>query len=283
MNRPLQMPAPTQREATYAAGARYALKTGPEAVRRLLVLHDIYGPAGRRILLKAGIRPGMHVADFGCGVGAATRMLASMVGPTGTVTGIDAYDSQLHQAFRLCDEAGLQNVSFCQADASDTELPANSFDLVYCRFLLLHLTDPFACLREMRRVLKPGGVIVVEDGDLATATSVPLTALDAFASLFTRLAPLRGVDYSLAGDLFHMVKAMGFINPEIEIHQPAIAQGETRYLLKWSMEEAGPAFVEAGIITTEQLQQTLYVMQKATENPDVLILAPRMSQVWAKK
>ena len=71
------------------------------------------------------------------------------------------------------------------------------FDFVYCRFLLLHLPDPAACLKEMWDVLKPGGVLVVEDGDLASATSVPRTALDSFADLFGRLGPMRGLDYSL--------------------------------------------------------------------------------------
>jgi hypothetical protein len=60
----------------------YALASGAAAVRRLYVLHNIYGPAGRRILLQAGLKPGMHVADFGCGVGAVTRMLGEIVGPS---------------------------------------------------------------------------------------------------------------------------------------------------------------------------------------------------------
>jgi hypothetical protein len=46
----------------------YALATGPAAVRRLLALHNIYGPAGRRVLLRAGLKPGMHVADFCCSI-----------------------------------------------------------------------------------------------------------------------------------------------------------------------------------------------------------------------
>jgi SAM-dependent methyltransferase len=96
------------------------------------------------------------------------------------------------------------------ADACRTGLPPDRFDLVYCRFLLLHLLDPAACLQEMWRVLKPGGILLVEDGDLASASSVPPTALDAFAELFSRLGPMRGVDYSLANRLWHLVAQAGF-------------------------------------------------------------------------
>src|SRR4051794_5137172 len=209
----------------------YALATGAAAVRRLFTLHHIYSPVGRRLLLQAGLRKGMRAADFGCGIGAVTRMLAGMVGPLGGVTGIDASGAQLEQAAEICRNAGFANVSFLEADACATGLPRESFDLVYCRFLLLHLPDPAACLREMRRVLRPGGLLVIEDGDLATAESLPPTALNAFADLFTRLGLARGLNYSLAGNLYHMVKAAGFRDPEIEIHQPAKSCADNGLLL----------------------------------------------------
>lgn len=261
----------------------YALATGLAAVRRLFVLHNIYAPAGRRILYQAGLTRGMHVADFGCGVGAVTRMLAETVGPSGRVTGIDANRAQLAQASAICKNDGLTNTWFVEADACDTGVPQETFDLVYCRYLLLHLPDPAACLNEMRRVLKPGGILVVEDGDLASATSVPPTALNAFADLFSQLGPTRSLDYSLARNLYHMVKDAGFSDPEIEIHQPAASGGDIGLLLKWSVEEAGPAFVGAGLITPDALEQTLQDMDAAAQDRNVLALAPRMSQVWARK
>jgi SAM-dependent methyltransferase len=249
----------------------------------LHVLHNIYSPAGRRVLVNAGLKEGMKVADFGCGVGVVTRMLAQMVGASGSVTGIDVNGDQLEEARELCSVAGLSNTSFLEASACETGLPRESFDLVYCRFLLLHLPDPISCLIEMRDVLKPGGILVVEDGDLATAGSIPETSFDRFADLFTSLAPSRGVDYSLASNLYHMVRSVGLTDAKIEIHQPAAACGDTGRLLMWSVAEAGPAFVDAGITTYELLEQALYEMQESLDDPNVLVLAPRMSLVWARK
>jgi SAM-dependent methyltransferase len=261
----------------------YSLATGEAAVRRLTALHRVYFPAGRRVLLQAGLKPGMKVADLGCGVGVTTRSLAEMVGSAGSVTGVDMSAAQLEQGRSLCKSAGITNANFVQASAISTGLPRASFDLVYCRFLLLHLVDPAAGLREMYDLLKPGGILVVEDGDLTSAGSTPRSSLHCFADLFGRLGPARGLDYSLATDLFHLVKAAGFPEPGIEIHQPAIPRGDDRFLLKWSVEEAAPAFIEAGLITADELVTILADMDRDTKNPEILALAPRMSLVWARK
>ena len=112
-----------------------------------------------------------------------------------------------------------------------------------------------AAARSASDVLRPGGLIVVEDGDLASATSIPPSAMDAFADLFCRLGPTRGLDYSVARDLYHMVIQAGFVGVDIELHQPAITRGENRAILKWSVEEAGPSFVEAGVTSASQLDR----------------------------
>ena len=268
---------------TQAHVGEYSLATGEAAVRRLTALHRTYSPAGRRVLLRAGLKPGMSVADFGCGVGATTCMLAEMVGPTGHVTGIDLNASQLEQGRILCKAQGRTNAVFVEASATATGLPRNSFDMVYCRYLLLHLVDPAAGLSEMLAILKPGGVLVVEDGDLASAGSVPASSLGWFADLFGRLGPTRGLDYSLARQLYHLVKAAGCPEPDIEIHQPALARGEERFLLKWTVEEAAPAYVAAGLVTAAEMATILADMDRDTRNPDILVLAPRMSLVWGRK
>jgi len=261
----------------------YVLATGRAASHRLQILHSVYGPGARRVLEDAGIKHGMRVADLGCGVGMTTALLAELVGPTGEVVGVDFSAAQLAQARELLPPEFSRNVTFVEASATDTGLLYGSFDLVYSRFLLIHLTDPEAALREMHRLLKPGGVLVCEDGDLTTAGSEPTTALNMFADLFGRLGPTWGVDYTIGRRLFQTVQAADFSDIEITYNQPVFARGEGKRLADLSVAEAGPSFVNAGLITVEALDQTLIEMRLAAEDENVLAVMPRMSQVWARK
>jgi SAM-dependent methyltransferase len=260
---------------------RYVLATGEAAAYRLQLLHAAYGPGTRCVLLRSGLRPGMRVADVGCGVGMVTGLLAELVGPKGHVVGIDSSPAQLDQARALL-AAGGRQAEFVEASATDTGLAPGSFDLVYSRFLFIHLTEPERALGEMRSLLKPGGILVCEDGDLTSAGSEPPSALGAFADLFGRLGPARGVDYTLGRRLYQMVLAAGFPAPEIAFNQPVLARGEEKRLLELSVAEAGPAFVGAGLITADRLAWTLAEMRHLGGDGSVLAVLPRMSQVWAR-
>src|SRR6516162_7601298 len=115
--------------ALASAPGSYVLATGQAAAYRLRLLHGLYGEGTRRVLLEAGLRPGMRVADFGCGVGMVTSLLADLVGPTGSVVGIDSSGAQLAQARERLNTDGA-HIRFVEASATDTGLPSGSFDLV---------------------------------------------------------------------------------------------------------------------------------------------------------
>ncbi len=260
----------------------YVLATGNAAANRLRILHNIYGPGARDLLLRAGIQRGMSVVDLGCGVGMTTQLLAELVGPTGEVVGVDYSAAQVEQARALL-PAELSNVRFVEASATDTGLSREAFDVVYCRFLLIHLLDPESALREMHGLLKPEGIIAIEDGDLTSASSEPRSKLEEFSNLFGALGPKWGVDYTLGRRLFHLVLNAKFSQVEITFNQPVFSKGENKRLLELSVAEAGPSFVSAGLVSHEQLKETVAEMRRLGDDETVLAVMPRMSQVWARK
>ncbi|WP_318011394.1 methyltransferase domain-containing protein [Actinotalea sp. M2MS4P-6] len=119
------------------------------------------------------LRPGQRLLDVGCGPGTITLDLARAVAP-GEVVGVDASDAVLAEARLLADAAGdVPGLSFRAADAMALPFPDASFDVVHAHQVLQHLPDPVRALREMRRVVRPGGLVAVRDVDYATMTWAP--------------------------------------------------------------------------------------------------------------
>jgi ubiquinone/menaquinone biosynthesis C-methylase UbiE len=110
------------------------------------------------------LQPGWRVLDAGCGPGTITLGLARSVRP-GHVTGVDLEDSQCVDARQEAEREGL-NVDFRNASIYDLPFESESFDAVFSHAVFTHLSDPVAALIELRRVLKPGGMIGLRSGDL---------------------------------------------------------------------------------------------------------------------
>lgn len=114
-------------------------------------------PVALRLLATAQLAPGERVLDVACGTGLAARLAAEAVGPQGTVTGLDPTPGMLELA-RSVSPAGID---WYEAPAESMPLPDASFDVVLCSMGLQFFEDKVQGLREMRRVLAPGGRTVV--------------------------------------------------------------------------------------------------------------------------
>jgi arsenite methyltransferase len=111
----------------------------------------------------ADLHEGEVVLDLGSGGGIDVILSARRVGPTGTVYGVDMTDEMLALAQRNAREAGLRNVHFLKGDIEAVPLPAASVDVVISNCVINLSVDKPAVLREIARVLKPGGRVGVSD------------------------------------------------------------------------------------------------------------------------
>jgi len=116
---------------------------------------------GRRTVERLGLAHGAQVLDLPCGTGASALPAAEAVGPTGLVVAVDLADALIRLGQVKAQAAGLLNIRFVQADMRATGLPDESFDAVMCVFGAFFVPDRQALMRELWRMVRPGGTLAV--------------------------------------------------------------------------------------------------------------------------
>ncbi|MFE0516213.1 class I SAM-dependent methyltransferase [Streptomyces sp. NPDC058964] len=116
-----------------------------------------------RLAAASGAEPGDRVLDVGCGTGYLTRRMAARVGPDGAVTGVDPSPPVLAYARNKKQRPGSAPCTYREGVAESLDLPDGAFDAVVTSLMLHHLPEELrpAALREMHRVLRPGGRLLV--------------------------------------------------------------------------------------------------------------------------
>ncbi len=139
---------------TTSADHEYTMGYSPEFLQ-LLDRRNSHTHAGH---LLGHLKPGMRVLDFGCGPGTITVGLAAAVNP-GEVHGIDMEASQIEIARGAASAGGHDNITFHVGNVYELPFEDDFFDVAHCHAVLMHVPDTQTALHEVKRVLKPGGIL----------------------------------------------------------------------------------------------------------------------------
>lgn len=249
---------------------------------RLRVMSGVVSDTTSSLLNRLGNMAGWTAVDVGCGSGDISFDLAKRVGPEGKVVGLDMDEAQLAIVKAEAKERALRNVSFQAADVR-MPWPISAVDLIYTRFVLTHLPDPLVVLRHACAALKPGGIFVAEDVDMAGHTCHPPSpAFDFYHECYLKSAQQRGGNPFIGLDLDLLFAKAGFVDVQTTLVQPFGRRGDIKLIPELTMSVMRDGLVSAGIATQHEVDQAISGLE-ALRGTEVVVFMPRIFQVSGKR
>ena len=274
--------APKPRRSEFVKTRQYVIRGGADGRERLRLLSEVMDASTRRLLEAVGIPPGAACLDVGCGGGDVTRVLARATGPEGSVTGIDLDETELTLARSEAEQMGLGNIRFEVGDVTEWQA-GRSFDVVYTRFLLTHLPDPRRLLASLRRHIRPGGVIIIEDIDFRGHFAEPeCAALRRYVELYTASVLARGADPYIGPKLPEMLYTAGFDDIQLMTFQPVALLGGIKDLTCITLEYIAETVVGDHLIGKTELSQLIAELRSYSNDPHTVLGGPRVFQAWGR-
>lgn len=156
---------------------RFVNELDDAAVERLIARlesrakDEVFARLFEKYASRLALPPSAKVLEVGCGTGATTRFLAQRGDFSGKVFGVDQSLPFIEAARQFAqDENVVERVDFRVGDAHSLDFPQATFDAVIAHTLISHVTDPSMVIREIARVVRPGGTVAIFDGDYASLT-----------------------------------------------------------------------------------------------------------------
>ncbi len=211
------------------------------------------------------IKRPIKILDVGCGLAILANEIAELY-PNCEVYGIEYSVEQLAQA----DQA--PNLKLQQGDAHHLSFDADTFDIVYCRYLLEHVKNPVQVLQEMHRVLKPNGEIFTQENNIAITVYDPdCSKWDTIWQKFINLQTDLGGDGLIGKRLYGMLKQANFQRIELSI-APQVHGFEDVQFDDWLLniignaESARDKFIKYNIATSQELDEAIAELEALRTN-----------------
>lgn len=258
----------------------YVLGNQKSEIERLDIQAAFFEPFARDVLLKAGIREGMTCMDIGCGSGSVSRLMHTIVGRKGSVTGMDI-DEKYLQYCRSINSS--PNVSFVNDDICSTSHLGGDVDIAFSRFMFVHLKDPQGAVRAMKRQVKKGGKVVIQELDHSPDSWLCYPDDDSVNMLreaFVTLVRKSGGD-PLAGRKLYKMAVDESLDAGVECYSPCLMMGnEPHCSLGWRIADSlKPAILQYGLLDEKEYEKLSQDLKKLSKKKDSFVTYARFFSV----
>jgi ubiquinone/menaquinone biosynthesis C-methylase UbiE len=262
---------------------RYVIRGGVEGYERLQVLARSWAQTTSALLDRVGVPSGSDCLDLGSGAGDVTFELARRAGPTGRVVGIDMDEVKLGLARQVAQDRGLVNVELRAMSVYEWSEPG-TYDVVYCRNVIQHLSRPHDVLGRMWAAVRPGGAIVVEDADFGGSfCDPPSAAFDFWVDAYQRALVASGGDPLSGRKLHRRFTEAGIPSPELTVVQRADVRGEAKTMPWRTIAATAETIVGEGIATSADVEAALAGLRTFAEDEGSVYGSPRIFQAWSRR
>lgn len=278
----------TARAPAHDAAEVYALGADTDETARLQRQSDELQPEARALLARLGelgLRPGQTVLDLGCGPRGILDLLADAVAPGGRVVGLDADTAHVAAARQYAFGRGFADVEVLAGDARHTGLPAESFDLVHTRTLLVTIPEPAEVVAEMVRLARPGGLVASQEADAEFSICYPpLPEWDRLLSLFRDSFTRAGADLRLGRRLPELFREAGLVDVGAAVYATNYPPGHSRRtVIPDLVRSLHPVIVGLGLASERELADVDEAVRAHLADPRTLIMPHMLVTAWGRK
>ena len=262
---------------TYLTDSRYALDSAWHAEReRLDSITSLYDPGTLEICDRLGVSSGWDCLDVGAGAGTLAQSLGRLVAPSGTVTALDV-DT------RFLDPLASERLQILEADTTKQSAPAGQFDVVHARLLLEHLVEREEVLDAIAQATKPGGWVLIEDFDWATALVIdpPSPTHDKVATAIMELFVTHGYGPSYGRTLPRRLEASGLTDIRTRAQSIEVRADRQNGLPHWELlaDQLAPVLRATGLVTDEEID----CFHQLWHDGQTICFSPLMVSCWGRR
>ena len=238
-------------------------------IRRLNAQVDLFWPSEHELIVRYGLKEGMDYLDCGCGPGRLIDLLKSNY-PRLNCTGLEMDPILVDAANQMLSSKGHSDCQVVQGTAESPGLESESYDFITMRLVLEHVPDPVVALESLRRLLRPGGrlLIISNDFENHTRTWPPVPELDALYEAYCASRRNDNGDPCIGRRVPRILAAAGFsvVAQEIEVAHNAIVGDEAFF----KAEGVGiPAqLVSSGFLEQSVFESMISSWKTMLEHPD---------------